>query len=237
MIAEYIKIKNFKLSVPAVGMTDTKFMSSAEKKDVLKKWVAFLSNHFKPTTFNKKLYQHLHLHCGYIAHYNQNGFYGNYFEAPAQFHWLAFGTKKTVTEYDGYMVGGNHVGVNAIESKEAFVNIWTEVNLSRRAYVNDEGLGGFFYGWNGFIHCHEDYRDLNQAMQYVYEEYVETWETLLADAEEKRIREEIAEQRARVTKTLTDAADQLQAIEADVPKTTTHKQPMSLLEFLLDEAV
>jgi hypothetical protein len=241
MLDSFVKIKNFKLSVPDIGyLTDTKNMDAVEKYDILKKWIGFLSNHFKSSTFNKKLYKHLSNHCGYIAHYNQNGFYGNYFGTPAQFHWLAFGTKKNATEYDGYAVGGNYVGVNAIESKEAFVNIWKEVNLSRRAYVNDEGLGGFFYGWNGLFHCHEDYRDLNRAMQMVYEEYVETWEKLLAEAEEKRIREEIKEQRVRVTKTLIDAAIQLEQIERAVPVETPKKKKtaqLSLLDFLFDDDI
>jgi hypothetical protein len=32
--------------------------------------------------FTKRLYEHLHLHCGFIAHYDQNGFFGTYFENP-----------------------------------------------------------------------------------------------------------------------------------------------------------
>lgn len=29
--------------------------------------------------FTNRIYEHLHLHCGFIAHYNINGFYGTYF--------------------------------------------------------------------------------------------------------------------------------------------------------------
>jgi len=32
--------------------------------------------------FTKRLYEHLHLHCGFIAHYDQNGFFSTYFENP-----------------------------------------------------------------------------------------------------------------------------------------------------------
>ena len=30
--------------------------------------------------FSKRLYEHLHLHCSFIAHYNRAGFYAEYFE-------------------------------------------------------------------------------------------------------------------------------------------------------------
>lgn len=240
MLESYIKLKNFKLSTPSVEMTDSQFMSSYEKGDILKKWVAFLSNHFKPTLFNKKLYQHLSTHCGYIAHYNADGFYGNYFESPAQFHWLAFGVKKKPSEYDGYWVGGNHVGVNAIESKEAFLLIYEEIKLSRRVHVNDARLSGFFWMWGSardYI-FRGDYGDLNSAMKMVYEEYVAQWEKLVEDAEQKRIREEIKSQRARVNKTLTDAAEQLEHIEREVPIAMPKKSAQfSLLDFLLDDEI
>lgn len=235
---EFITVQNFKVSMPDIGyLTDTKNMNASEKYDILKKWIAFLSNHFKPSTFNKKLYNHLHLHCGYIAHYNQNGFYGNYFGTAAQFHWLAFGTKKSPTEYDGYRLKGQFAGKDAVESKEAFLSIFEEIKLSRRAYTDDSGLGGFFYDWNGMFHCHDDYRDLHEAMQMAYEEYVSLWEKALLEADEKRIRHEIKAQRERMTMSLLDAADQLDQIEADVPKTSIPHKSMSLLEFLLDEAV
>lgn len=239
MLIDFLKIKNFKVTIPSVEMSNTKTMSASEKQDVLKKWVAFLSNHFKPTTFNKKLYQHLSLHCGYIAHYNQNGFYGNYFKTPAQFHWQAFGTKKNPTENDGYWVSGNIVGVDAVGSKEAFLAIYEEIKLSRRAHVNDARLSGFFWMWNtnytDYI-FRGDYGDLNCAMKQAYEEYVELWEKLIADAEEKRIRDEIKKQRERMLLSLESAADQLLQIEkpiADTPK----KPASSLLSFLLDDEV
>ncbi|MFA6395869.1 MAG: hypothetical protein WCW84_07870 [Sulfurimonas sp.] len=243
MLANHIKIKSFKLSIPSVEMTDTKFMSSLEKLDVLKKWVSFLNNHFKPSSFNKKLYQHLSLDCGYIAHNNQNGFYGNYFGASAQFHWLAFGVKKAPSEYDGYCLKGSCVGVDSIESKEAFLSIYEEIQLSTsHRYVNDEGLGGFFSNWtnnNEYI-FRGDYGDLNRAIKMAFEEYMTLWGKVITDAEEKRIREEIKVQKARVTKTLTDAAIQLEQIERAVPVETPKKKKtaqLSLLDFLFDDDV
>ena len=65
------RIKNF---------TDTRFMTAKEKERVLKNWNTFLKNGLKIENFTKRLYNHLHLHCGYIAHYNLHGFYSTYFE-------------------------------------------------------------------------------------------------------------------------------------------------------------
>ena len=78
--------------------TDAEFLSANEKEKVLKNWTTFLKflssgkhlEHKKsdlgsdygssaPRVFTKRLYEHLHLHCGFIAHYNIHGFYSEYF--------------------------------------------------------------------------------------------------------------------------------------------------------------
>ena len=61
--------------------TDVQFMTAKEKELVLKKWKSFLKHGLKKQHFTKRLYEHLHLHCGYIACYNQSGFYSAYFKA------------------------------------------------------------------------------------------------------------------------------------------------------------
>jgi hypothetical protein len=61
--------------------TDVEFMRAKEKQLVLKNWKMFLANGLKQEHFTKRLYNHLHLHCGYIAHYNIGGFYSTYFES------------------------------------------------------------------------------------------------------------------------------------------------------------
>ncbi len=60
-------------------MTDTKFMTGKEKEQVLKHWETFLKNGCRREDFTKALYNHLHLHCSFIAHYDINGFYDTYF--------------------------------------------------------------------------------------------------------------------------------------------------------------
>jgi hypothetical protein len=61
--------------------TDVQFMTAKEKELVLKNWKTFLQHGLKKEHFTKRLYNHLHLHCGFIAHYNIHEFYATYFEA------------------------------------------------------------------------------------------------------------------------------------------------------------
>ena len=59
---------------------DAEFMSARDKELVLKAWLRFLKNGLRFEDFEKRLYEHLHLHCSFIAHYNRAGFYAEYFE-------------------------------------------------------------------------------------------------------------------------------------------------------------
>jgi GAF domain-containing protein len=59
---------------------DVPFMSARDKELVLKAWVRFLRNGLRFQDFPRRLYEHLHLHCQFIAHYDRAGFYRTYFE-------------------------------------------------------------------------------------------------------------------------------------------------------------
>lgn len=61
--------------------TDVEFMTAKEKELVLKNWETFLKHGLKKQHFTKRLYEHLHLHAGFIAHYNLETFHSTYFEA------------------------------------------------------------------------------------------------------------------------------------------------------------
>lgn len=63
-----------------IEMRDSQFMTAREKELVLKAWVTFLKHGLKFSHFTKALYNHLTLHCSFIAHYDRAGFYGVYFE-------------------------------------------------------------------------------------------------------------------------------------------------------------
>ena len=60
--------------------TDAEFTTAREKELVLKRWRTFLEHGLQKQHFTKRLYEHLHLHCGFIAHYNLETFYSTYFE-------------------------------------------------------------------------------------------------------------------------------------------------------------
>ena len=57
-------------------------MTAPEKEKVLKDWERFIESDFDKARFTKQLYDHLIQHCSFIAHYNQQGFFGTYFEDP-----------------------------------------------------------------------------------------------------------------------------------------------------------
>ena len=58
---------------------DAEFMGAREKELVLKAWVRFLRHGLRLEDFSRRLYEHLHLHCQFIAHYDRTGFYQTYF--------------------------------------------------------------------------------------------------------------------------------------------------------------
>jgi len=63
---------------------DEEFMSAAEKQLVLKAWIAFLRHGCRSEHFTERLYQHISLHCSFIAHFNRRGFYEFYFGSPGE---------------------------------------------------------------------------------------------------------------------------------------------------------
>ena len=63
-----------------IKLQDTKFMSAEEKRKVLRQWRLFLKSGLSKDKFTKALYNHLIMHCSFIAHYNRQGFYATYFE-------------------------------------------------------------------------------------------------------------------------------------------------------------
>lgn len=81
-------------------LTDEDNMTAGQKRLVLRDWDKFLAallagytdkvrdryNNIVPKPLNRftnRLYEHLILHCGFIAHYSKFGFYQHYFEDPA----------------------------------------------------------------------------------------------------------------------------------------------------------
>ena len=61
------------------ALCDARFMTAREKQLVLRAWARFLKNELCFADFTDRLYQHLTLHCSFIAHYDRVGFYRTYF--------------------------------------------------------------------------------------------------------------------------------------------------------------
>lgn len=112
---------------------DVEFMSASEKQLVLKNWIRFLKqlntdtgeeivdnygNHIPKLFqyFTKRLYEHLHLHCSFIAHYNRFGFFETYFNEPedTQLFLRQFLTGKSI-EYGGsnWWLNGEYNDINS----------------------------------------------------------------------------------------------------------------------------
>lgn len=76
------------LGAPALELSqitqfaDSKFLSGQSKEKIMKAWIRFLKSGFSYHNFTNDLYNHLHLHCGFIAHFNRRGFFETYFEDP-----------------------------------------------------------------------------------------------------------------------------------------------------------
>ena len=63
--------------------TDVQFMTAVEKARVATMFERFLAADLHRDKFTRALYQHFHLHCGHIAHFDQNGFYETWFTHPS----------------------------------------------------------------------------------------------------------------------------------------------------------
>jgi len=71
-----------KKSIDTNHFVDVEFMTADEKRKVLRAWIRFIKNNFGPKQFSKALYNHLIMHCSFIAHYSRGGFWEAYFKAP-----------------------------------------------------------------------------------------------------------------------------------------------------------
>ena len=59
--------------------SDATYMSADDKAKTAKQFITFLKSGCSRKTFTSRIYKHAHLHCGFAAHYNIEGFYQEYF--------------------------------------------------------------------------------------------------------------------------------------------------------------
>ena len=103
--------------------SDGEFMSARQKELVLKAWVRFLKHGLRFADFTKRLYDHLILHCSFIAHFDRGGFYRTYFESgeeTARFlsQFDNRGECRSV-EYGGGWMQGDYADLNRAMVEEA----------------------------------------------------------------------------------------------------------------------
>lgn len=243
----FLKVKNFKITEEDFEFSDVKFMSANEKSKIYKNFISFLNNHFKPTSFKKDIYEHCHLHCGFIAHYNINGFYGEYFETAARFHKISDNVEKKATEYDGYYVGDlKYEGKDSLASKEAFYKIYEEINSQSiglgefyNTLLNNRNYGGY-----------SEYSDLDRAIRSAFDSYLEIWryEIKLAikafnqfnkDKEVEKLKKEQEKALVKAEELKTKAQDiENKLIEHSNTKNKNQfNKQLSLFDFLEKEAI
>lgn len=63
----------------AAEFTATKWDSAEKKAEFANKLCKFIAADFKESLFTKSLYERLSMTFGHIAHYNREGFFGNFF--------------------------------------------------------------------------------------------------------------------------------------------------------------
>jgi len=158
---DFLTPKPFKIKAVSKKFSSTKFMTDLEKAKIYKNFVSFCNNHFSHTTFKKNIYQHFSTHCGFIAHNNINGFYGEYFTKGAVLNAVAFGKSVPMSENIGF------IRTSGISRKDAFYEIYEEMNNER------VGLGEFYHtimnnrNYGGY----SEYSDLDNAIKEVLFEY------------------------------------------------------------------
>jgi len=91
--------------------TDVRFMTARQKDEVLRNWRTFLRHGLKRKHFTRRLYEHLHLQCGFIANYDLHGFYATYFEAGHD-------TERFFQAFCGYRAGADYEDLNEAMREE-----------------------------------------------------------------------------------------------------------------------
>ena len=110
---------------------DVEFMTAKEKQLVIKNWFRFLNqlvidsgkeivdNRGNKVSivfkyFTKRLYQHLTLHCSFIAHYSRYGFFDTYFNEPenTQLFLKQFLEGKSIEYGSHWWLEGDHADIN-----------------------------------------------------------------------------------------------------------------------------
>jgi hypothetical protein len=72
------------MKIEKTDFKDEDFFKAEDKYKTAKHFYRFVKNGFQRKDFNKRIYEHSHLHLGFIAHYNIDGFYQEYFNGSKE---------------------------------------------------------------------------------------------------------------------------------------------------------
>ena len=104
-------------------LKDAPLMSARDKRLTLKAWMRFLRGGLRGEDFTRRLCEHLHLHCSFIAHYDRAGFYATYFNRGEDtLCFLSQFDKEgdcRSAEYGGAWIAGDYADLNRVMVEEA----------------------------------------------------------------------------------------------------------------------
>lgn len=109
----------------------TQFMTAEEKEKVVKNFKKFIASDLDEGSFTKALYNHLHVHCGFIAHYNKDGFYQSRFVGLENLKTTLHGIQRSATECSSDYRDLNTVLSQIVaENYEKIIQVYTKIEIS-----------------------------------------------------------------------------------------------------------
>jgi hypothetical protein len=138
---DIIDSKIVRFDIPKI-MSDGQFLSAGDKQKILKQWKTFVHTGFQPEKFTKSIYNHLHLHCGFIAHYDRSGFYYTYWNDEV----VRFSEKKgyetvpapkTFFEWERFLKAFSIWGEYADINLAMMVVLWDELRMLKDRLMSE----------------------------------------------------------------------------------------------------
>jgi len=138
---DIIDSKIVRFDIPKV-MSDGQFLSAGDKQKILKQWKTFVHSGVQPEKFTKSIYNHLHLNCGFIAHYDRSGFYYTYWNDEV----VRFSEKngyetvpapKTFFEWERFLKAFSIWGEYSDINLAMIVVLWDELRMMKDRLISE----------------------------------------------------------------------------------------------------